>query len=41
MVNDNKNVCDFKPNDYIVYPTHGVGRVLSIEEDASQDKKWN
>ena len=23
---------DFRPNDYIVYPAHGVGQILSIEE---------
>ncbi|PKQ04605.1 MAG: CarD family transcriptional regulator [Alphaproteobacteria bacterium HGW-Alphaproteobacteria-10] len=23
---------DFHPNDYVVYPAHGVGRILSIEE---------
>ncbi|MGF1446942.1 MAG: CarD family transcriptional regulator [Pikeienuella sp.] len=22
----------FRPNDYVVYPAHGVGRILSIEE---------
>lgn len=38
MINDNKNIdknstLDFKPNDYVVYPTHGVGKVISIEKD--------
>jgi len=37
MVNDNKNIetthLDFKPDDYVVYPTHGVGKVISIEEN--------
>jgi CarD family transcriptional regulator len=23
---------DFRPNDYVVYPAHGVGRIVSIEE---------
>ena len=23
---------DFRPDDYVVYPAHGVGRILSIEE---------
>ncbi|RME14540.1 MAG: CarD family transcriptional regulator [Alphaproteobacteria bacterium] len=23
---------DFRPNDFVVYPAHGVGRILSIEE---------
>ncbi|MFV2001622.1 MAG: CarD family transcriptional regulator, partial [Paracoccaceae bacterium] len=23
---------DFRPNDFVVYPAHGVGRVVSIEE---------
>lgn len=37
MVNDNNNVqqneISFKPNDYVVYPTHGVGKVISIEQN--------
>jgi CarD family transcriptional regulator len=23
---------DFRPNDFVVYPAHGVGRIISIEE---------
>ena len=23
---------DFRPNDFVVYPSHGVGKVVSIEE---------
>jgi len=23
---------DFKPNEYVVYPAHGVGKILSVEE---------
>jgi len=23
---------EFRPNDYVVYPAHGVGRIMSIEE---------
>jgi CarD family transcriptional regulator len=23
---------DFSPNDYVVYPAHGVGQIVSIEE---------
>jgi CarD family transcriptional regulator len=23
---------DFRPNDYVVYPAHGVGQIVSIEE---------
>jgi len=23
---------DFRPNDYVVYPSHGVGRIVSIED---------
>ena len=23
----------FNPGDYVVYPTHGVGKVLSVEEE--------
>ena len=23
---------DFRPNDYVVYPAHGVGQIMSIEE---------
>jgi CarD family transcriptional regulator len=25
---------EFHPNDYVVYPAHGVGRILSIEEQS-------
>ncbi|MDA7425277.1 CarD family transcriptional regulator [Thalassococcus lentus] len=24
---------EFRPNDYVVYPAHGVGQILSIEKD--------
>jgi len=41
MVNDNKGTYDFKPNDYVVYPTHGVGRVISIEEIKLPERKLN
>ncbi len=27
-----KKKLDFRPNDYVVYPAHGVGKILSIEE---------
>ena len=27
-----KNPNDFRPNDYVVYPSHGVGKIISIEE---------
>ncbi|CAN5695668.1 CarD family transcriptional regulator [soil metagenome] len=27
-----KNALDFRPNDFVVYPAHGVGRIVSIEE---------
>jgi CarD family transcriptional regulator len=38
MVNDNRNTINnvdvfFQPNDYVVYPTHGVGKVISIEKN--------
>src|SRR5574343_654931 len=23
---------DFRPNDFVVYPAHGVGKIMSIEE---------
>ncbi len=23
---------DFRPNDFVVYPAHGVGKIISIEE---------
>ena len=23
---------DFRPNEYVVYPAHGVGQIISIEE---------
>lgn len=39
MVNDNKGTYDFKPNDYVVYPTHGVGRIVSIEENEIAGEK--
>jgi CarD family transcriptional regulator len=26
------NNLDFRPNDYVVYPAHGVGQIVSIEE---------
>jgi CarD family transcriptional regulator len=26
------NNSDFRPNDFVVYPAHGVGRIVSIEE---------
>lgn len=44
MVNDNKSSksiskLEFKPDDYIVYPTHGVGKVLSIEENEIAGEK--
>jgi CarD family transcriptional regulator len=29
--NDSEQDTDFEPDDYIVYPTHGVGRILAIE----------
>jgi CarD family transcriptional regulator len=28
----NTGTQQFRPNDYVVYPAHGVGRILSIEE---------
>jgi CarD family transcriptional regulator len=32
--NDNtNNTISFKPDDYVVYPTHGVGKVMSIEHN--------
>ncbi len=30
MAKDKK--MDFRPNDFVVYPAHGVGRIVSIEE---------
>lgn len=39
MVNDNKGSYEFKPDDYVVYPTHGVGRVVSIEENVIAGEK--
>ena len=27
-----KSSQDFRPNDYVVYPAHGVGRIVSVEE---------
>ena len=39
MVNDNKGSYEFKPDDFVVYPTHGVGRVVSIEENEIAGEK--
>ena len=30
MAKDKKN--DFRPNEFVVYPAHGVGKIISIEE---------
>ena len=27
-----KKKTEFRPNDYVVYPAHGVGKIMSIEE---------
>ena len=27
-----KRSADFRPNDFVVYPSHGVGKIVSIEE---------
>ncbi|MCB1333960.1 MAG: CarD family transcriptional regulator, partial [Roseivivax sp.] len=27
-----KKKSEFRPNDYVVYPAHGVGQIISIEE---------
>ncbi len=32
MARSRKNT-DFRPNDYVVYPSHGVGKIVSIEEE--------
>ncbi|MEM1385194.1 MAG: CarD family transcriptional regulator [Pseudomonadota bacterium] len=29
---NNSNLSEFRANDYVVYPAHGVGRIISIEE---------
>ena len=26
------NNSDFRPNEFVVYPAHGVGQIISIEE---------
>ncbi len=28
-----KRSAEFRPNDYVVYPSHGVGRIVSIDEE--------
>ena len=28
----NSNSSDFRPNEFVVYPAHGVGQIISIEE---------
>ncbi|MDE3029380.1 MAG: CarD family transcriptional regulator, partial [Paracoccaceae bacterium] len=30
MTKTKKN--EFRPNDFVVYPAHGVGKIMSIEE---------
>ena len=32
MSKSNKTQNEFRPNDYVVYPAHGVGQIISIEE---------
>ncbi|GMG83865.1 CarD family transcriptional regulator [Paralimibaculum aggregatum] len=32
MAKKDMSNAQFRPNDYVVYPAHGVGRILSIEE---------
>ena len=27
-----KKPTEFRPNDFVVYPAHGVGRIISIDE---------
>ena len=27
-----KKQAEFRPNDFVVYPAHGVGRIISIDE---------
>jgi CarD family transcriptional regulator len=31
LMNTSKN-SDFRPNEFVVYPAHGVGRIISVEE---------
>ena len=31
--NTNENVDDFNADDFVVYPTHGVGRILGTEQN--------
>ena len=28
----NKKASEFRPNDFVVYPAHGVGQIVSIDE---------
>jgi len=32
-----KKTTDFHPNEYVVYPSHGVGKIVSIEEEKIAD----
>ena len=32
MAKESHKALDFRPNEYVVYPAHGVGRIISIEE---------
>ncbi len=31
MVSITKKICDFKKDEYVVYPSHGVGKVIGVE----------
>ena len=31
LTNTSKN-SDFRPNEFVVYPAHGVGQIISVEE---------
>jgi CarD family transcriptional regulator len=32
---------EFRPNDFVVYPAHGVGKILSIEEQEIAGFSWS
>ena len=32
MSKKNQTASEFRPNQYVVYPTHGVGKIMSIEQ---------
>ena len=36
-----KKATEFRPNDFVVYPAHGVGRIVSIDEQEVAGLRWS